>query len=99
MDKEITLMVYSMRTSEYRYNAYFYMNRSKHESKLKLKVDTSSVYAQELYDHKNESLSDFTKRETVNIAGKTLYASVISKLHAQLVKFIETQIIFHDPKV
>ena len=88
-----------MRTSEYRYNAYFYMNRTSSTTNKPLHVDTSFVYAQELFDHKNESLSDFTKRETVNIAGKSFYASVVAKLHAQLVKFIETQIIFHDPKI
>ena len=87
-----------MRTSEYRYNAYFYMNRTLRATMKPVRVDTANVYAQELFDHKNSSLADFTKRETVNIAGKSLYASVVSKMHAQLVRFIETQIHFHDPK-
>jgi hypothetical protein len=84
---ELSLMGYSMRTNEYRYTVYFYYDRKSHITDFK-----SLPYSQELYDHKNETLADFTHRETFNLAIRPAYTSVINNLREKLIKFVQESI-------
>lgn len=95
---EVSLIAYSMRTLDYRYTAYFHMKRSLEKSSHKaMIVDFASPpYSEELYDHKNESLGEFTHRETVNLSQKPMYKKIIEKLKGQLVAYITNEVIFHD---
>lgn len=80
-----------MRTPEYRYTAYFYYDR------ITERPDLETIpYEQELFDHKNETLADFTHREITNLAYRPLYATTISTLRAKLVKFIKDKVKFGD---
>lgn len=84
---EMSLLGYSMRTLEYRYTAYYPFNRTIQRPELSAGLSTVP-YEEELYDHKNETLSDFTHRETVNLAYRPSYAVVIAHLRTKLAEFV-----------
>eukprot|EP01038_Epipyxis_sp_PR26KG_P011030 gene11030-14811_t len=87
---EIELMGYSLRTSMYRYTVYFhYFRRNRTTDFIR------EPYAEELYDHKNETLADFTHRETFNLAIKPVYNNVITNLRSLLVNYIRNNVIIH----
>lgn len=90
-DDELSLMGYSMRTPEYRYTAYFYYNRTTERPDLE-----QLPYEQELFDHRNETLNDFTHREIVNLAYRPVYATTINALRMRLVEFIKSNMKFGD---
>jgi hypothetical protein len=93
-NNEISLLGYSMRTPEYRYTAYFHYNRTNF-LRNKIEVDLiNPPYQQELYDHKNETLADFTHREIINLAYKASYAVTVNQLRAKLIQFIKDKIVF-----
>lgn len=86
---EIVVMGYSMRTTDYRYTAYFYYNKTTERPDW-----WRPPYEQELYDHKNETLADFTHRETVNLAHRPAYKVVVSSLHQRLVDFLRDKMVY-----
>lgn len=86
---EVSLMGYSLRTADYKYIAYFLFNRTN----WKIELD-KPPYQQELYDHKNETLSDFTHREVTNLAFRSSYAVTVNNLRRKLVEFVRTKIVF-----
>jgi hypothetical protein len=89
-DKEdFTTLGYSMRTPEYRYTVYFLFNRTTQLPEL-----DKPPFEEELYDHKNETLADFTHRETYNLAVKALYGPIMDSLRQKLVRFIKENIKF-----
>ena len=92
---EVSLLGYSMRTPEYRYTAYFHYNRTSFLGRVQVDL-VNPPYQQELYDHKNETLADFTHREIVNLAYKSSYAVTVSQLRAKLIQFIKDKIVYHD---
>jgi hypothetical protein len=89
---EYAVMGYSMRTSQYRYTAYFHWNKTTE------RPDTVRMpFDQELYDHRNETLADFTHRETVNLARKPQFGPVLDMLRKNLADFITKKITFRIP--
>lgn len=90
-DDELSLMGYSMRTPEYRYTAYYNMLKSSDGVMPDL---LRPPYEEELFDHKNETLADFTHREIVNLAYRPLYVSVIAAMRVKLAEFITANMKF-----
>lgn len=90
-NEDFTTLGYSMRTPEYRYTAYFHFDRASQLPDL-----TKLPFEEELYDHKNETLADFTHRETYNLAVRTVYAPVIENLRNKLIHYIKDHIKFGD---
>ena len=88
---ELSVLGYAMRTPEYRYVAYFHFDRGTQLPNLDV-----PPYEEELYDHKNETLRDFTHRETFNLAVKPSYSYTIQNLRAKLVHYIKHKIPFGD---
>jgi hypothetical protein len=89
---EVATLGYSMRTTQYRYTAYFYFNKTTE------RPDTTRLpFEEELFDHRNETLADFTHRETYNLARKSSYAPIVARLRTQLVQFIARKIVFRIP--
>jgi len=83
---EMSLLGYAMRTLEYRYVAYYPYNRATQVPEV---YNASTVpYEEELFDHKNETLSDFTHREITNLAYRPGYSVVIAHFRAKLVEFV-----------
>jgi hypothetical protein len=88
---QMALLGYAMRTPEYRYVAYFHFDHTTQKPNTQL-----PPFEEELYDHKNESLADFTHRETFNLAVRAQYNTTILGLRTKLVHFIDTKIAFGD---
>jgi hypothetical protein len=86
---EVSLMGYSLRTPDYKYIAYFPLNRTT----WKIELDRPP-YQQELYDHKNETLADFNHREVTNLAFRSAYGVTVNNLRRKLIDFIRTKIVF-----
>lgn len=84
---EVSLLGYSMRTQEYRYTAYYPYNRTTQRPELSGGLSTVP-YEEELFDHKNETLADFTHREIVNLAYRPGYAIVIAHYRTKLAEFV-----------
>jgi hypothetical protein len=89
---EISVMGYSMRTSEFRYTAWFHYNRPKAIPLLDV-----APFAEELYDHRGETLADFTHLETVNLVHKPGYDSTRKAFREQLITYIRKNIVFRGP--
>jgi arylsulfatase A-like enzyme len=89
---EISVMGYSMRTSEFRYTAWFHYNRPKAIPLLDV-----APFAEELYDHRGETLADFTHLETVNLVQKPGYDSTRKAFREQLITYIRKNIVFRGP--
>jgi hypothetical protein len=89
--KFFTTLGYSMRTPEYRYTCYFLFNRA-----TQLPEIDQPPFEEELYDHKNETLKDFTHREIYNLAVRPVYGPIMDNLRAKLVKFIKEKVKFGD---
>jgi hypothetical protein len=90
-DNEMSLLGYSMRTLEYRYTAYYPFNRKTQKPEVSLTAanGTATVpYEEELFDHKNETLADFTHREVVNLAFRPGYAVVVAHFRTKLAEFV-----------
>jgi hypothetical protein len=51
----------------------------------------------QLYDHRGETLTDFTHLETINIVFKPGFDAVVKALRQQLIHFIKTKIVFRGP--
>jgi hypothetical protein len=84
---EMSLLGYSMRTADYRYTAYYPFNRNLQRPNMTAGL-TTVPYEEELFDHKNETLSDFTHREITNLAYRPSYAVVITHMRAKLAEFV-----------
>ena len=72
---------YSMRTPEYRYTAYLRFDRT-----LQLPDVESLPYEEELFDHKNGTMLDFTHREIHNLAYRSAFGIVVARLRTQLIE-------------
>ncbi len=91
-DDEISLMGYSMRSPFYRYTLWLHFNRVQF-----LPVLDALPFAEELYDHKDETFGNFTHMETSNLVHKPGYETIASKHRQQLLEFIRKEIIFRGP--
>ena len=89
---EISVMGYSLRTSEFRYTGWFHFNRPK-----ALPLLDTAPFAEELYDHRGETLQDFTHHETINLAHKPGFETTKRAMHEQLIAFIRKEVIFRGP--
>ena len=56
------------------------------------------IYDEELYDHKNEKLEDFTHREIVNLITNPDCKKTADKLREKLITFLKEEIVYnaHD---
>ena len=84
-DAEMSLLGYAMRTAEYRYVAYYPYDRKKQRPEVSATV---APYEEELFDHKNETLADFTHREVANLAYRPGYGVVIAHFRTKLAEFV-----------
>eukprot|EP01042_Synura_sphagnicola_P001673 gene1673-1958_t len=62
---EVCVMGYSMRTLDFRYTGWLHFNRT---SMAPAWSHPNIVYQEELYDHRDEKLADFTHRELENLS-------------------------------
>lgn len=84
---DISLMGYSMRTNDYRYTAWVRMDHAKMQPFWDL-----PPLEEDLFDHRNETLADFTHQETSNIAKRSGNDKVVSALREKLLTFLKTEV-------
>lgn len=91
-DNELSIMGYSMRTPEYRYNLWCHFDPKVMKPNL-----SPGPFAEELYDHRNETLSNFTHTETVNLAHWPQYQSTLMRLRSSLYSLINKEFVYRGP--
>ena len=91
---EMSLMGYSLRTPTYRYTAWYLFDREKAQPKI-----DEPPFEEEFYDHRNETLEDFTHREYSNLVFKPSVQHVVKRAREQLTSFIRTEVVFRGPFV
>ena len=89
---EVSVMGYSMRTSEFRYTAWVHFNRS-----IMAASWDKPLFAEELYDHRGETLKDYTHQELENIAQNPSYYSTLVSLRSKLLDYLKVNLVFHGP--
>jgi hypothetical protein len=90
---QLPFMGYSMRTSRFRYTCHVLMNRTTWEPMWELTL-RDGPYVEELYDHRNEKLSDFTHMETVNLAPSASYRDTLLRLRKTLFSYLRNEVIY-----
>lgn len=53
---------------------------------------------EELYDHRKETLGDYTHRETVNVARRPEFGENIAKLRDRLMDYLRNEVVFPSEK-
>jgi hypothetical protein len=84
---EISAMGYSMRTKDYRYTAWLKMDVEK-----MMPIWEVAPLEEDLFDHRNETLADFTHRETVNVAKRPGFELAIVALREKLLTFLKSEV-------
>lgn len=88
--KMASLLGYSYRTADFRYNAWFHFNLTTLTPML-----NKPIFAEELYDHRSESLSSFGYLELNNIvSGDKSITEILISHRNELIAFIRTNISF-----
>jgi hypothetical protein len=88
----ISAMGYSMRTNEYRYNAWLRMDTTKMIPNWDL-----PPLEEDLFDHRNETLADFTHQETSSIAKRPGFETIVLELREKLVNFLKNEVVYRGP--
>ena len=91
---ETSIMGYSMRTSDFRYTAWVPFNRS-----IMAASWDQPLFDEELYDHRGETLKDFTHQELVNVAHKPAFSKVVKRHRDKLLNYLRSSIVFHGPYI
>lgn len=90
---QLSVMGYSFRTSDYRYTVYYHFDRINN-----VPLYNDPPYAEELYDHRGEVLSNFTHLELVNLIGRTdQYGTIAAHMRQMAIQFLQKEVVFHGP--
>ena len=89
MTDEVSVMGYSMRTLDFRYTQYIPFHRLK-----RIPLFDEPIYAEELYDHRDDVLGDLGRRELVNLALESEYSSVLVSHRNTLRNFLYNEIVY-----
>jgi len=52
---------------------------------------------EELYDHRDEKLTDFTHRELENLSRNLTFSRVIRHMRGRLLRFLKEKVVFYGP--
>jgi hypothetical protein len=93
---QLSVMGYSFRTSDFRYNVYYHFDRVNN-----VPLYTQPPYAEELYDHRGEVLSNFTHLELANllVTGRQQESVglIAAKMRQMALQFLQQEVVFHGP--
>jgi hypothetical protein len=87
--KQVCVMGYSLRYAAARYTIWLHWDRVKNVPQLSV-----PPFAQELYDHRGESLQNFTHLELANLAHRPEFAEVAQRYRAQALHFLQHRVQF-----
>jgi hypothetical protein len=91
-DVQVSVMGYSFRSTEYRYNIWFLFDKRQNKPIL-----SSDPLMEELYDHRHEVLENYTYMELNNIAKLPEFKSVLDDLREKYWNYLKTKIVFKGP--
>ena len=92
--EQVSVMGYTFRYADYRYTFWLHWNRVRNIPDL-----TAPIFAEELYDHRNETLEQFTHRELVNLVHQPEYIDVTLMLRKKAYIFLNKDVKFRGPYV
>jgi hypothetical protein len=87
--KETSVMGYSMRTLDFRYTMYIPFSRP-----ARVPVWNASIFAEELYDHRDGYLGDLGHKETVNVATDIKFKDILEKYRGEMRDFLWHEVIY-----
>lgn len=88
---ETSVMGYSMRTALFRYTAWVHFDRS-----LLLPIWDQRLFAEELYDHRSDTLGSLTHFETVNVAKQAEFSEYLVSHRDMLLNFLQTKVVYRN---
>ena len=91
-DEQVSVMGYSFRDATARYTIWLHWDRVKNLPQLSV-----PPFAEELYDHRGETLQNFTHLEMVNVVHKPEFADMARRLKARAIRFLERDVKFKGP--
>ncbi len=94
VEKELALMGYSMRTTQYRYTLWIPFDKTVVQPNWTL---ASTIIQEELYDHRNEKPEDFTHREVDNISNDPKFIALKDGFREKLITLIQNEFVFLGP--
>ena len=87
--KEISVMGYSMRTLDFRYTMYIPFIRPS-----RLPNWNATIFAEELYDHRDGYLGDLGHMETVNVATDIKFKDILEKYRGEMKDFLWHDVVY-----
>lgn len=94
LEKELSMMGYSMRTTQYRYTLWVPFDKTVIQPNWTL---AATIRQEELYDHRDEKPTDFTHREIFNLADDPKFKSLKDGFRDKLISLIQNEFIFLGP--
>lgn len=91
-DDQLSVMGYSFRSSDYRYTIWLHFDRVKNIPQF-----GAPPYAEELYDHRNEVLSNFTYLEYHNLINRPQFATVAANMKQWALHYLQTNVLYMGP--
>ena len=86
---ETSVMGYSMRTLDFRYTMYIPFSRP-----ARVPVWNASIFAEELYDHRDGYLGDLGHKETVNVATDIKFKGILEKYRGEMRDFLWHEVVY-----
>ena len=87
--EQVSVMGYTFRYADYRYTFWLHWNRVRNIPDI-----AAPIYAEELYDHRNETLEQFTHRELVNVVHQPEYNDISLTLRKKAYIFLNKVVKF-----
>jgi hypothetical protein len=91
-EDQISVMGYSFRSSDYRYTIWLHFDREKNIPQF-----GAPPYAEELYDHRNEVLSNFTYLEYHNLINRPQFTTVAANMKQWALHYLQTNVLYMGP--
>lgn len=88
-DRDVSVMGYSMRTLDFRYTMYIPFKLPH-----RIPIWNATIFAEELYDHRDGYLGDMGHRETVNLALDAKFQDVLGKHRSELRNFLWDEVVY-----
>ena len=86
---ETSVMGYSMRTLDFRYTMYIPFSRP-----MRVPLLNATIFAEELYDHRDGYLGDLGHKETVNVATDIKFKEILEKYREDMRNFLWHEVVY-----
>lgn len=91
-EQQVSVMGYTFRWASFRYTCWRHWDRVRNVPDLSL-----APYAEELYDHRHETLQNFTHLELANLVQRPEFREVAARLRSRALLFLQKEVKFRGP--